>query len=51
MISDAIGGALKEATQPSKPSDLSKKIQADVKTELDKALKGAGANDLDDAAK
>jgi hypothetical protein len=51
MINDAIGDALKEAAQPSKPSDLSKKIQADVKAQLDKALKGPGTNDPDDAAK
>lgn len=51
MIDDAISGALKEATQPSKQSELSKKIQADVKSRLDKALKGAGAADPADPAK
>jgi hypothetical protein len=51
MIDSAIGNALKEATQPSKQTDLSKKIQADVKTQLDKALKDAATNDPGDPDK
>jgi hypothetical protein len=35
-IQDAIDSALKGATQPGKPSDISQKIQAEVKAKLDK---------------
>lgn len=43
MINAAIGNALEDATRPAKQTDLSKKIQADVKAKLDEALKGTDA--------
>ena len=45
MFDAAVGKALKEAKQPEKQSDLSKKIQADVKAKLEKAIQGTGADD------
>ena len=45
MINRAIGDVLKEATKPSKQTDLSKEIQAEINSQLEKARKGAGAKD------
>jgi hypothetical protein len=39
MMQSAIEKAMKNASQPAKQSDLSKKIQADVEAELEKAFK------------
>ena len=45
MINSAIGDVLKEATKPSKQTDPSKQIQAEINSQLEKALKGAGGKD------
>lgn len=46
MINAAIGNVLSESTQPTKQTELSKSIQADVKAKINKAFRGAAADDL-----
>ena len=51
MINRAIGDVLKEATKPSKQTDPTNEIQAEINSQLENALKGAGTRDKDDPAK
>lgn len=50
-VNRAVGDVLKEAMKPSEQTDPTDKIQAEINSQLENALKGVGTKDKDDPAK